>query len=135
MGNITREGGRAGAKHTARKIHNKSTIMDCKLFSQSDCRELPYFPRPPGTTRIVPEILLLPTTILFCKLFSQYFGYNGTIFFDSECNNALTNALSFVAGFITRNWIRHQERNIFPEPGGRVLRVSGQRIYRCLTII
>ena len=25
--------------YTVRKIHNKSTIMDCKLFSQSDCRE------------------------------------------------------------------------------------------------
>ena len=33
---------------TARKIHNKSTITDCKLFSQSHCRELLlYLPRPP----------------------------------------------------------------------------------------
>ena len=35
------------AAHTARKIHNKSTIVDCKLFSQSHCRELLYLPRPP----------------------------------------------------------------------------------------
>ena len=31
---------------TARKIHNKSAIMDCKLFSRSHCRELLYLPCP-----------------------------------------------------------------------------------------
>ena len=31
---------------TARKNHNKSTIMDCKLFSQSHCRQLLYLPGP-----------------------------------------------------------------------------------------
>ena len=30
-----------------KKIRNKSTIVDCKLFSQSHCRELLYLPRPP----------------------------------------------------------------------------------------
>ena len=33
--------------HTAIKIHNKSTIIDCKLFSQSHCGQLLYFPLSP----------------------------------------------------------------------------------------
>ena len=37
----------AQPSHTARKIHNRSTIIDCKLFSQSHCRELLYLPRRP----------------------------------------------------------------------------------------
>ena len=58
--------------HTTRKNHNKSTIVGCKLFSQSVCRKLLYLPRPltSGTIRIVPEILL-PTNYNYC--FVNYF--------------------------------------------------------------
>ena len=67
------------------KNRDKSTNMDCKLFSQSHCKQLLYLPHPPHfwcNTHCTSEILL-PTKILFCKFFSQYFEYNGTIFFCS----------------------------------------------------
>ena len=52
-----------GSVSLLEKNHNKTTIMDCKLFSQSHCWELLlYLPRPLtfGTARIVPEIVLPP---------------------------------------------------------------------------
>ena len=58
--------------------------MACKLFSQSHCRQLWYLPRSPHlwyNYALYPKYCNQPTTILFCKLFSQYFWYNGTIFF------------------------------------------------------
>ena len=58
--------------NTARKNHNKSIIMDCKLFSRSHCRKLLYLPRPLtcGTVRIVPEIIVT-TQLQYC--FVNYF--------------------------------------------------------------
>ena len=70
---------------TARKFHNRSTIItDCKLFSQSHYRELLYLPRPPSPLvqyALYPKYCYHPTTILFCKLFSQYFWYNNSTTF------------------------------------------------------
>ena len=58
--------------------------MDCKLCSQSHCRQILYLPRPPHLLvqyALYPKYCCPSTTTLFCKLFPQYFGYNGTIFF------------------------------------------------------
>ena len=48
-------------------------------------------PSPLVQCALYPKYCYHPTTILFCKLFSQYFGYNGTIFFTvySACRSRI----------------------------------------------
>ena len=60
--------------YTVRKIHNKSTIMDCKLFSQSDCRELLYLPRPPHLWYNARNIVTTQLQYCFVNYFHNILG-------------------------------------------------------------
>ena len=73
--------------HAGIEIHNKSTVMAWtvnyfhnRTVSNYNCA-LPA-PLTLGTIRVAPEIFVThQLQYLFCKLFTQYFGNNGTIFF------------------------------------------------------
>ena len=70
-------------KYTARKIREKSATVDCKLFHNCIVANYCTFSAPSSSVQcaLYLKYCYHPTTIQFCKLFSQYFWYNGTIFF------------------------------------------------------
>ena len=63
--------------YTDRKNHNKSTITDCKLFSESHCRQLLYLPRPPHlwyNSHCTRNIVTTQLQYRFVNYFHNIFG-------------------------------------------------------------